>query len=388
MSHEVDELLARSVTEGGLPGVIAMATDGTESLYEGAFGERTLGGGASMSRDTVIWFASMTKALTAVAVMQLVEQGKLALDRPAGEVLPALGKIQVFEGLDKSGTPRLRPPAESVTLRKLLTHTAGFGYETWNPEAAHYQEALGIPGMLSCSREALRAPLIYDPGERWNYGIGIDWAGQMLEEVSGKTLGVYLRDHLFEPLGMTDTAFRISPDMRARLAKVHQRDESGRLKPIDLEINQDPEIEGGGGALYGTVGDYMKFIRMMLNGGKSERGEDLLTSETVAQMSRNQMGTLRVKAMKSRRPSYSNDFELFPGLPKTWGLSFLINEEEAPTGRGAGSLCWAGIANSYFWIDPKRQVGGVLATQILPFGDEAALSLALDFEKAVYASLT
>ena len=196
-----------------------------------------------------------------------------------------------------AGAPVLRPPRRPITLRHLLTHTAGFAYEIWSPEIIRYQEAKGLPGIITCQNAALSTPLLFDPGERWEYGINIDWAGKMVETVSGKRLGAYLQEHVFEPLGMTDTAFELRPDMRARLAKIHQRGEDDALAPLDLEIPQQPEFEMGGGGLYGTVGDYLKFVRMILNRGTAD-GDRVLRPETVDMMARNQMGECRVRAVQ------------------------------------------------------------------------------------------
>ena len=249
-----------------------------------------------------------------------------------------------------------------------------------------YQEATGTPGIIECKDACLTTPLVFDPGERWDYGIGIDWVGKMVEAVTGRRLGGYLHEHLLEPLGMDDTAFRISDAMRARLAKIHMRGEDGSLAPqMELEIPQDPEFEMGGGGLYGTIGDYLRFIRLILNRGRAN-GEQLLTPETMDAMSHNQIGDCRVCALKTAIPPFSNDAEFFPGMPKTWSLGFMINTEEAPTGRSAGSLAWAGLANSYYWIDPARGIGGVWLTQMLPFADEKAIPAYLAFEQAVYES--
>jgi len=315
----------------------------------------------------------------------LVEQKRLALDAPIATVLPELNNAQVLEGLAPDGTPRLRPARQPITLRHLLTHTAGFVYEIWNPEMGRYLETTGTPGIISCQNAALSIPLSFDPGERWDYGIGIDWAGKMVEAASGQKLGDYLHKNLFAPLGMTSTAFRITPDMRGRLAKIHQRGDDDSFAPqLELEIPQEPEFEMGGGGLYSTAGDYLKFVRMMLNHGKSDKGQPVLKPDTVTQMSRNAMGEARVCMLKTAAPPFSNDAEFFPGMDKSWGLSFMINNEKAPTGRSPGSLAWAGLANTYYWIDQSKGVGGVYATQVLPFADVKALPLFYAFEKAVY----
>jgi methyl acetate hydrolase len=387
LQSKADALLQQAVANGDVPGVVALATNRDGTVYEGGFGERVQGGGAAMSPDTVVWIASMTKALTATAAMQQVERGKLQLDRPAREVVPALGEVRVLQGFDAGGKPTTRAPARPITLRQLLTHTAGFAYEIWEEPIVRYQEATGTPGIISCEERALTTPLLFDPGERWEYGINLDWAGKMVEAVSGQKLGAYLKANVFEPLGMRDTAFKISDDMRRRLAKIHQRGDDDAFTPqLELEIPQAPEFEMGGGGLYGTIPDYAKFMRMILNGGRAD-GQQILKPETVQMMSVNQMGNCRVCMLKTAMPPLSNDAEFFPGMPKTWGLSFMINTERAPTGRNPGSLAWAGLANTYFWIDPTAGIGGAYATQVLPFGDKKALPLFFAFEKAVYDQL-
>jgi len=383
MKESIDALLKRAADAGEVPGVVAAATDRNATTYEGAFGKRVLGQASPMTADTVVWIASMTKALTSTAAMQMVEQGKLDLERPASTWVPDIAKAQVLEGFDAAGKPRLRKPKSPITLRQLLTHTAGFGYEIWSNDVLKYQEVTGTPGITSCENAALTTPLLFDPGERWFYGINIDWAGKAVEAVSGKKLGAYMAENLFGPLGMSSTAFKITPAMRERLAKLHQREGEDALTPLDLEIPQEPEFEMGGGGLYSTVGDYLKFLRMILNRGKSGSTQ-LLKPETVDLMTRNAMGATRVTLLHTAMPPLSNDAEFFPGVPKSWGLGFQINEAAAPTGRPAGGLMWGGLANSYFWIDMKNGLGGAYATQVLPFADKKSLPLYYAFESAVY----
>jgi len=383
LRDQANSLLSKGTASGDVPGVVAAATDRNETIYEGGFGVRILGEPAQMSPDTVVWIASMTKALTAAAAMQLVEQGKLTLDAPASGVVPELGEVTVLESFDADGKVRTRPPKRPITLRHLLTHTAGFAYEFWSEDVVRCQQALGLPPIINCQNAALRTPLLFDPGDRWEYGINIDWVGKVVEAVGGKKLGAYLSENVLGPLGMRDTAFHITPAMRQRLAKIHQRGEDGTLAPLEIEIPQEPEFEMGGGGLYGTVVDYLKFVRMMLNRGRVG-SEQVLRPETVDLMSRNAMGDCRVTMLRTVAPALSHDAEFFPGMSKSWGLSFMINNEPAPTGRSAGSLAWAGLANTFFWIDPVRGLGGVYATQVLPFADQRALSLFFEFEKAVY----
>jgi methyl acetate hydrolase len=379
----VDTAFSKAVESKAMPGIVAMAATDKGVIYEGAFGRRDIGAAQPMTLDTVVWIASMTKAITAAAAMQLVERGKLSLDQPASKVVPELASAKVLEGFDAAGKPRLRDAKRPITLKHLLTHTAGFSYEIWQPDIAKYQAATGTPGITTCTNAALTTPLLFDPGDNWDYGINIDWAGKMVEAATGQKLDRVFQDNIFGPLGMTDTSFKISPSQRARLARIHQRGDDGALTAVDLELPQDPEFLMGGGGLYGTAGDYLKFAQMIMRGG-SLNGVQVLRPGTVAQMAENHIGPLEVGVLKTAIPSLSRDVELFPGMPKKWGLSFLINTQTAPTGRSAGSLAWAGLANTYFWIDRTKQVCGVFLSQVLPFYDETAIDLFGKFETEVY----
>ncbi len=379
---DIDRVLKSATERGDVPGVVAMATNRDGAIYAGAFGRRALPEGVAMTADTVFWIASMTKAITSTAAMQLVEQGRLALDRPIADILPELAAPQVLEGFDSAGEPMLRPARQPITLRHLLTHTAGFVYDIWNPEMVRYMEKRDIPGIISCRNAALELPLMFEPGSRWDYGINIDWVGKAVERVSGRRLGEYFAEHLFGPIGMTDTAFRLTPERRTRLAGMHARGEDGTLAPIEFEIPQEPEFEMGGGGLYGTAADYLAFARVFLN-----QGRPILKPETAAMMTRNAMGELDVRLLKTAVPAYSNDAEFFPGMVKKWGLGFMISPEPVAGGRSAGSLAWAGLGNTYFWIDPARNIAGVILMQLIPFADPAALRLLDGFEQAVYAAL-
>jgi methyl acetate hydrolase len=380
----IDKRLEVAAEAGRIPGVVAAVGNANGLLYEGAFGERSLDGGVPMTTDTVVWIASMTKAITGAVVMQEVERGRLSLDAPASDVCPYLGEVQVLEGFTGDGSPKLRPPKRPVTLRHLLTHTAGFSYEIWNADYVTYIERTGTPSIFGCVNKGLEMPLVFDPGDRWEYGINIDWAGKMVEAVTGQDLDTVMRTNLFEPLGMDSTGFKISPSQRERIAEVHLRGPDG-FDHLGFEMPQEPEFWMGGGGLYSTVGDYLRFTRMILRGGELD-GNRVLEAETVAEMSRNNMGDCNVTTVKSVHP-FSNDANFYPDMIQKWGLTFLINTEDTPEGRSAGSLAWAGLANSYYWIDPVKNVTGVLATQLFPFADVEALALFKEFEAAVYASV-
>lgn len=385
-SSEVDRAFRQATESRQVPGMVAVAATDKEIIYEGAFGKRDLGKPDAMTLDSVFWLASMTKAITAAAAMQLVEQGKLALDEPIGKTLPDLAAPQVFDGFDAAGAPKVRPAKRPITLRQLMTHTAGFCYHIWNERMRDYLEKTGIPGVTSCENKALLAPLFADPGERWEYGINIDFVGKAVEAASGKRLDTYLKDHIFTPLGMSDTGFKIGAAQRARLVGVHARGADGTLTPMPFEIPQDPEFHMGGGGLYGTAPDYLAFIRMLLNGG-SLYGNRVLKPETVAVMAQNHIGALNVNKLPTAMPRLSNDVELYPEQDKKWGLSFLINTQRTAEGRSPGSLAWGGLANTYFWLDPTRKVGGVILMQLLPFADAKALELYAMLERGVYQSL-
>ncbi|MDR3417418.1 MAG: serine hydrolase [Nevskia sp.] len=386
LQAQADALLKRAADAGDVPGVVAMVTNREGTLYEGAFGRRSLADPAPMTTDTVGLIASMTKALTSTAALQLLEQGRVDLDSPASRWLPQLAEAEVLEGFDDAGQPRTRPPKRPVTLRHLLTHTSGFGYEFLSVPLQKYHEARRVPSIFGCALAALRQPLLFDPGERWQYGIGIDWVGQLVEAVSGQKLGAYLAQHVLGPVGMQETAFVPTPDMAPRLARIHQRGPDGKLVPLDFPLPQEPEFEMGGGGLFGTAGDYLKFVRMILNRGLAIGGR-VLRPETVELMSSNQLGALEVLPAKSANPLLTNDMALPPGIPHRWGLAWMINEKPLPTGRPAGSLMWAGLTNSYYWIDPHTGIGGVVLMQILPFADVKAMPLFLNFEYTVYQNL-
>ena len=379
METELDQILGEAVDRGDLIGA-AMAVSTPRGAYAGAAGQRSEG--AAMTPDTIVWIASMTKAVTAVAAMQLVEQGLVELDAPCGDLVPYLADVEVLDGFSDGGEPLLRPPKRPVTLRHLLTHTAGFGYDFTDARIARYVAEQGVPSTIDGSTASYEQPILFDPGDRWAYGINIDWAGQVIEAVTKTRLDEYLRSAIFDPLGLDDTGFRRDADRRDRTADMYLRTPDG-LVQIPFELNEDPEFLMGGGGLYGTVVDYLRFLRMMLGGGELE-GTRVVTAETVRTMAANHVGDLIVGGWQTANPVLSNDVDL--GTGQQFGLSFLINSEPTPEGRAAGSLMWAGLANSYYWIDLTSKVTGVFTTQILPFFDGPALNTWRAVERTVYAS--
>jgi methyl acetate hydrolase len=384
LDKALDAVLDRAVSASPrVPGVVGIVTDRDGVIYRGARGVRSLAAGEEMTTDTVCAIFSTTKAIAGTAVLQLVEDGRLDLDAPARRYAPAIGDLQVLDGFDPDGAPVLRPPKRDITTRMLLLHTAGFGYDFFNHQYLRLATEHGQPGVVTASKAALATPLLFDPGERWEYGSNIDWAGQVVEGITGRRLGEVMAERILEPLGMDTTSFDLTPAMRARLAAVHQREADGSLTPTPFELPADPEVHMGGHGLYSTAEDYVRFIRMWLADGRGPHGP-VLAPETVAMAERNGLGDLKIKKLPGVIPALSNDAEFFPGMSKSWALTFMVNDEDAPTGRPAGSLAWAGLANCYYWIDRRSGIGGYWATQIFPFADPASVGGYLDFETEVY----
>jgi methyl acetate hydrolase len=381
-----DAILNRTVTSNPrVPGVVAMATDRRGNFYEGAAGQRVMDG-PEMMIDSVFAIFSTTKAITGTAILQAFEEGKLDLDAPASKYAPEIGKLQVIEGFDSAGKPKLRPPKRAITTRMLLLHTAGLGYDFFNETYNRLAKEHGQPSVITASKASIMTPLLFDPGERWEYGSNLDWCGQVVEGLRGKRLGEVFQERIFAPLGMTDTGFALSESMRSRLTDVHARGSDGSLMPMNFVLTQEPEVHMGGHGLYATVGDYMRFIRCWLNDGVGENGR-VLKAETVRMAVKNGLGDKKIKMLPGVIPSLSNDAEFFPGLSKSWALTFMVNDTVAPTGRPAGAIGWAGLANLFYWIDRQNGIGGFWATQVLPFGDPVSFTGYMDFETTVYNSL-
>jgi len=379
-NSEIDRLLRAGLDAGDAPGVVAMAATGKEVLYEGTFGVRCTGAAAKMTADTVFRIASMVKLVTSVAAMQLVERGKLKLDEPAESIDPTLASPLVLTGFDARGMPQLRPAKKPITLRNLLTHTSGFSYPLWDANVLRYQKA------AHGNKDLPRRPLVFDPDSRWAYGGSLDKVSRLVEIASGESIDRYFDDHIFAPLGMTNTTFVLSVHQRAREASLHVRQADGALKPEPLEKPSQAKVFSGGGGIYSTAPDYLALLQALLNRG-SLRGESILRPETVALMSTNQIGDIAAGILKTTNPALSNDVDFFPGTRLRWGFGHMINLDPVKDGRRAGSLTWAGLYNTYYWIDPASSVAGVIMMQILPFADARALTLYRQFERSIYRVL-
>ena len=382
MSLDLPSAAQAALDAAKVPGVVAMARDRGGVFFSGAAGVRRLGEPQPMTTDTAFALFSCTKALTATVALRLVEDGALDLDRPARDYLPEIGEVRVFDGFADDGAPRLRAPKREITARHLLLHTAGFAYDFANPLLRRLLDEGHLTPHRTATRAGFRHPLMRDPGERWEYGINIDWLGFVLEAVAGARLDALLRDLVLAPLRMNDTAHIPTAAMRVRLASMHQREDDGALRPLDTVLRETWEVFPGGGGMYGTVGDYMKFLGVWLN-----EGAGLLKPETVAWAARDGLDGLKAQPLPAVTPRVSGVVDFFPGLSKSWAYSFLVNDEDAPTGRSAGSLAWGGLGNLYYWIDAKRGVAGMWAAQLFPFVDPAALGAALAFETAIYEGM-
>ena len=357
--HGLDAILKHAVDARDVPGVVAMAATESSILYEGAFGPRSVGAAAKMSRDTVFRIASMVKLLTSVAAMQLVERDRLRLDEPAEKIDPELASALVLDGFDDKGAPRMRPPRNPLTLRNLLTHTSGFSYPLWDAKVVRY---------LRCrrtDRKLPRRPLTFDPDTKWAYGGSIDCVRRLGEIASGIPLERYFHENITGPLSMPDTTVNLTAGQRAREAGVHRRNADGSFRAEPPEKPVAVTSFTGGGGIYSTAPDYLTLLQALLNGG-SLRGATLLKPDTVTLMSENQIGDLEAGIMKTTNPALSSDVDFFPGLRKRWSLGHMITLDPVANGRKAGSLTWAGLLNTYYWIDPASGVAAVIMTPAMP----------------------
>ena len=376
---DIDALLRTAVQRGDAPGVVAMATDRRGVLYKGAFGVAESAAGRPMTTDAIFRIASMTKPITSVAAMQLVEKGRVSLDDPAAKYLPELAHLSVLTAFDeKTGDYTVKPASTRVTVRHLMTHTSGLGYPFTSAIVRDFK-----------AREGDRfpaGPLLFEPGTQWLYGTNTDWLGRLVETVSGQSLDSYFREHILDPLGMSDTFFNVPAAKQARLVNLYKREAGGDLTEQPRQAPRDVTQFNGGGGLSSTAGDYIRFLQMLLNHGEGN-GVRIMSAATVASMAENQIGSVSVPALKTAVPATSADFSFVNDGKDKWGLGFLITAEHAPGLRSAGSLSWGGVDNTYFWLDETKGVAGVILMQFLPFADPRALKVYQDFERAVYKGM-
>jgi methyl acetate hydrolase len=372
-TSSVDAALSQTVTRGDVPGVVAMAVTRSGVVYQGAFGVADAAARRPLAIDSIFRIASMTKAVTSVAVMQLVEQHRLALDDPAQKYLPEFSDLKVFETFDAASLAyTVRPATKTLTVRHLLTHTSGLGYGFTSATVRDFKPKAGEKYTVG--------PLLFEPGTQWIYGTGIDWAGRLVEKISGESLDQYFREHIFKPLRMGDTDFSVPVEKGERVGPVHRRRPDGSFEATGNELRAP--VNGGGG-LFSTARDYATFIQMILNSG-ALNGTRILSADSVRVMGENQIGAVGVRALKSAQPDRSSDFSFVNDGRDKWGIGFMISTVGEKGKRSAGSLSWGGIDNTYFWIDQRRGIGGVILMQFLPFADAKALAAYDAFERGVY----
>jgi methyl acetate hydrolase len=378
-SGPIDASLLGAVEHKDVPGVVALATNRERVLYQGAFGVADVSTGRPLTTDALFRIASMTKPVTSVALMQLVEQGKIGLDDPAEKYLPELKNPMVVESFDaKTGDYKLRPASKPATVRNFLTHTSGLAYPFTSPIWRDFKPRAG-------ESYPFGGPMLFDPGERWHYSTSTDVVGRLVEVVSGETLEEYFREHIFVPLKMNDTFYNVPDAKGPRLVAQQQRAGEKMDGAIVLQ-NPQPGLTIakpiGGGGLASTAADYGRFMRMFLNEGALD-GVRVLKPETIKLMSQNQIGAISVPALKSALPR-SADFTFIADGRDKWGLGFLITADQVEGKRSPGSLSWGGINNTFFWIDPARGVAGTIMMQYLPFADAKALAVYDTFERGTY----
>ena len=364
----------KAIDNGKIPGAVATVGSADVLLHASAFGPSNRADGRPHTLDDVFMIASMTKAVTSVAAAQLLEQGHFSLDQPAEEILPQIADHKVLTGFDENDRPILRDPKTKATMRHLFTHTSGHSSDVWNDNTLHYAQVMELPGIPECKHESFNLPLVFDPGTGWEYSIATDFLGMASERVSGMRLEEYFRKHIFDPIGMDWTSFIISPRQRAELVPVRAKKGPDAFELMDFEISQTPEQYMGGAGLYGTAGDYQKFLQMFLNDGEGANGR-VLRPETVDLMVGNHIGDIELPVMKTSLPDLSADVNLIPDTPRKWSLCALTNLADIPGRRRAGSQFWAGLACSYYWIDRKSGLAGQVFMSYFPFADPDGLEV-------------
>lgn len=377
-STTIDRYLENEISSRGIPGAVALVVDQDEVLFIESYGQRDVANAQPMTDDTIFRIASMTKPIATTVIMILVEEGKLSLDDSIADYVPEYSEVEVIASFDPTdGSFTTRPPERPITIRQLLSHSSGLAY-SFASDTVTALNANGING--------INVPLLYDPGEGWSYSHGISVVGRVLEEIEGVGLDVFMKQRLFDPLGMNDTSFVVPSGKNARVTTTHNRNASG-----DFSENQNPsEIRSavsGDGGLNSTAADYARFIQLFLNDGVTANGERLLGSAAVTELGRNQLGTVRVSLQDEPSPNLARAFPL--GADRDgFGLGFQVTGEHNNFDeRAPGSMSWAGIFNTEFWIDPANGVGGVLLMQYLPFYDADAVEVLQGFEARVYSEL-
>lgn len=388
----LDKILADAVAANDAPFLVAAVSDRNGVLWQGATGQATASRKAS--QDVIFHLYSATKAIGSLACMILLDRGKVTLDTKLIDIAPEFATAyphsnKVVVSVDPLTGPVYRDPATPVTLRHLLTHTSGLAYGTWDKKEFDWEAYTAWPSTLEATVKSFSHPLMFDPGTNWTYGVGIDWAGFLVEHVDGRSIDQFCFEEIFEPLSMFDTMFEVDA-VTHRLADIKIRNADGSLGDANFFAPPPrPPKYGMGQACRGTALDYLKLCRLVLNDGKVN-GRPIVSSSTMALMKQNQIGSLRLPLpMTCNIPAIGADLDLFPGLgiPLSHTTGFVRNEVDIPGRRRAGSLTWAGFLNTHYWIDPASGISAVLFTQSVPFIEPRFQGIYAAFEKAVYSEL-
>lgn len=390
--------------DAGAPGIVYCAVNKKGDLvFEHASGKVGKGLDKDMSSDSVFWIASCTKMITGIACMQLVEQGKLSLDDvdQVEKIAPELKAVQVIEN------GKLVPKKRGITLRMLLSHTAGFGYSFFDERLNTFYGAKGLDEFSGNAYDYLSQPLVNQPGELWEYGINIDWAGEVVSRVTGGSLNDYFQKNIFQPMGLENINMFPTQHMKDNLAWMHDRDPSGKLslrpdghlnrRPLWVESEEDIKktFNQGGAGCFAKPAEYCQIIATLLNDGTHPgTGKQLLKKETVDEMFTNQipeMPNFGRQGIDPPKPLLSNPLpELYPqphDQAQGWGLTFFLHVHAGPTGRSGTTGWWAGLPNLFWWADRENGLGGMIASQILPFGDGKVMGLWGQVEAGLYQAL-
>jgi CubicO group peptidase (beta-lactamase class C family) len=376
----IESALTGMVNDGRAAGVSVLIWKDGREAYFGSAGFADRDADRRVARDTIAQIYSMTKPVTGVALMQLWEQGKFGLDDQLSRYLPEFESTQVYAGKDTAGSPVYRAPARPISVRDIMRHTAGFAYGPGNTPA-HDAYVKADPMSLEIDlaemgKRMAKVPLLFDPGTRWSYSIAVDVQALLVEKLSGQKFADYVRQHVFEPLGMRETAWR-EPDGRLpRLAAMYRTKDGKLVRDADSDARklnfQDNRLTGGGFGLASTVDDYMRLARMLLNSGELD-GKRILKPSTVKLMSTDQLDP-RI-----------TDRGFLPGKGSVgFGFDFAVRvsqPQKPEENRGAvGEFFWDGAASTLFWVDPVNQLAAVFFTQKMPFDG----TLHRDIRKAIY----
>ncbi len=375
---EIATVANAATARGTVPGVVTLIVNREGVLFEGAAGRQDVAKGVALKPDAIFRIASMTKPVTSVAIMMLVDAGKVKLDDPVSKYLPQFkGRpvIAKFNAADASYTTR--PARREITLRHLLMHTSGVGYAFSDPTVKRIVDAT--------QKTEPDLPLLHDAGEKWTYSAGTRVLGWVVENVSGQALDVFLRRQIFEPLKMADTGHVVPAAKVARVVTVHKRN-NGVLTEVPNDPQQASPVRGDGG-LYSTAHDYGRFVRMLLNEGTLD-GTRILSAKAVQMMSEMPAAGPLMQTQPDANAERTRPFPIGAGKDK-FGLGFQITAADPQYAkfRSPGSLSWGGINNTHFWIDPKRQIAGIVLMQVLPFYDDACMGVLRDIEALVYRDL-